>query len=42
MIGSVILSSDSKVMRNGPGVNAQFSQGSGTSTECGKITKLLQ
>ena len=40
MIGSLILSRDSKVMRFGPGIDNQLSHG--TSTECVKMTKLLQ
>ena len=40
MIGSYILSHGSSVMRFGPGVETQFSHGSGTSTGRVNITKL--
>ena len=39
MIGSLILSHDSFVVRFGSGVDTQFSHGSGTSTERVKMTK---
>ena len=42
MIGSFILSGDSKVMCFGLGVDTLFSHGSGTSSECVKMIKLLQ
>ena len=42
MIGSFILSRDSKVMRFEPEVDIQFSLGSSTSTEYVKMTELLK